>query len=125
MPKQKNPWAKINESPPKYQIGDIVYTYLTFGDKFIGVPARELPKKCIVSLTKAVIIGYKIKKAEFGKEEWLPCYIVKTLKIYFDYTNIEKLGEEESVNRWWVEQGDDAYAKIFGKRPKHVEFVFR
>lgn len=128
MKKPKNPWAKINETPPKYQIGDIVYTYMTFGDKFINVPARELPNKCIVSLRKAVVIGYKIEESIYhSNQNGFPCYIVKTLKIYIDRAGVEKLGEEHSVNRWWIEQGDDAYRKVFGKRPKHnsVEFVFR
>lgn len=126
MPNKINPWAKINESPPKYQIGDIVYTYLTFGDKFINVPARELPKKCIIQLSKAVVIGYETKESEYEDiPKWLPCYVVRTLKIYVDYAGIEKLGEEHSVNRWWIEQGDDAYAKYFGKYPRRGEFVFR
>lgn len=126
MTKQKNPWAKINESPPKFEVGDIVYSYLTFGDEYVNVPAAEVPKEKILFLSKSVVIGYKLEENEYSDvERWLPCYVIKTLKIYFDYSRTEEVGKEHSVNRWWVEQADDVYAKFFRKRPRHLEFVFR
>jgi len=97
---------------------------LTFGDEYISVPAVGLPKSCIVQLSKAVVVGYKIEESDDTAERWLPCYVVKTLEIYLDRPKIENLGEEHSVNRWWVEQGNDAYTKVFGERPRE-EFVFR
>lgn len=126
MPNQKNPWEKINEKPPKFEIGDIVYTYLTVGDEYNNVVARQVPKENILYLCKAVVIGYVLEKHEWdGIETPFPCYVVKTLEIYFDHANVEEVGLEHSVNRFWVEQADDVYKKFFGKRPSHVEFVFR
>lgn len=126
MSKTKNPWAKINETPPKYQIGDIVYTYLTFRDEFVNVLAMRLPRQAFVQLAKAVVVGYEMGEATYeSPSKWLPLYVVKILKIYFNVIQSLEVGEEITINRWWVEQGDDAYTKVFGKRPKHVEFVFR
>lgn len=128
--KKTNPWGKINQKPPKFEVGDIVYTYLTHGDKYLNVPAQDLPKTSILFLTKGVVVGYKIEANQWHgewndkKKKWLPLYIIKTLEIYFDYANLETVGEEQSVNRWWVEQADDVM-KLFGKRPSHMEFVFR
>lgn len=120
----KNPWETIDESPPEFQVGDIVYVYLTFGDEFINVPAKDLPRHAFVHMAKGEVVGFDIGESD-GHE--LPIYRVKTLEILLNRFGrpLFEVGSVTGVHRGWVEQGDDAYRRYFKKRPRHMEFRFR
>jgi hypothetical protein len=120
---KNNPWETINESPPEFQIGDIVYSFITLGDQFIGVPARDLPLWCFAHIERAEVVGYEIGESIYEKPPLkFPLYRVKTLEILMNcFTKpLIEVGKEHTVNRWWVEQGDDAYRRYFKKSPRHA-----